>query len=246
MSLLEKAGGRQEENGSATVTVTGTVARIVYSNEENGWTVLRFRTDSGQQVTAVGTLLGVRTGDRLRLTGHWVTHPRFGEQLEVEGYLPVEPSTRDGIRKFLASGRLRGVGPVMAERLVETFGLQTLDVIEHEPERLTEVPGIGPAKAARIVEGWKEHRGVYPIMVFLQSHGISPALAVKIHRRFGAAAVESVRENPYVLAEEIHGVGFLTADRIARSLGIEPDAPERLRARWTVKPPWSGSSPAAT
>jgi len=230
-------GSRDDPVGSAgggppsgTTTVTGTVARIVYANEENGWTVLRFHTDSGNPVTAVGTLLGVRAGDRLRLTGRWTTHPKFGEQLEVEGYLPVEPSTREGIRRFLASGRLRGVGPVMAERIVDAFGLQALDVIEHEPERLTEVPGIGPSKAARIVESWKEHRGIYPVMVFLQSHGISPALAVKIHKRFGAAAVETVRENPYVLAEEIHGVGFLTADRIARSLGIEPDAPERLRA----------------
>ncbi len=211
-------------------TVVGTVSRIVYSNEENGWAVVRVKTDAGIPVTAVGTLLGVRQGDRLRLTGRWVTHPKFGEQLEVTGYVPVAPSTRNGIRKFLASGRIRGVGPVMAERLVEHFGLQTLDVLEHEPERLTEVPGIGEKKASQIMRSWEEHRGIYPVMVFLQSHGVGPALAVKIHKRYGAAAVETVRENPYVLAEEIHGVGFLTADRIARSLGIAPDAPERLRA----------------
>ncbi len=220
------SGGAPEKQA----TVVGTVSRIVYANEENGWAVIRVRTDAGVPVTAVGTLLGVRRGDRLRLTGRWVTHPKFGEQLEVTGYVPVAPSTRQGIRKFLASGRIRGVGPVMAERLVDQFGLQTLDVLEHEPGRLTEVPGIGERKAARIVASWREHRGIYPVMVFLQAHGVGPALAVKIYKRYGAAAVDTVRENPYILAEEIHGVGFLTADRIARSLGIEPDAPQRLRA----------------
>ncbi len=211
-------------------TVVGTVSRIVYVNEENGWAVIRVRTDAGLSVSVVGTLLGVRQGDRLRLSGRWTRHPKFGEQLEVTGYVPIAPSTREGIRRFLASGRLRGVGPVTAERIVDQFGLQSLEVLEHEPERLLEISGIGHRKADRIVRSWEEHRGIYPVMVFLQSHGVSPALAVKIHKRFGAAAVEAVRENPYVLAEEIHGVGFLTADRIARSLGIEPDAPERLRA----------------
>ncbi len=216
--------------GPDKTTVVGTVSRIVYVNEENGWAVIRVRTDAGLSVSVVGTLLGVRQGDRLRLSGRWTRHPKFGEQLEVTGYVPIAPSTREGIRRFLASGRLRGVGPVTAERIVDQFGLQSLEVLEHEPERLLEISGIGHRKADRIVRSWEEHRGIYPVMVFLQSHGVSPTLAVKIHKRFGAAAVEAVRENPYVLAEEIHGVGFLTADRIARSLGIEPDAPERLRA----------------
>ncbi len=205
------------------------MAHTVFSNDENGWSVVRVDTDRGP-VTAVGLLLGVRHGDRLRLSGRWTVHPRFGEQFEVSSYLEVQPSTLDGIRRFLGAGRIKGIGAGYATRLVEHFGLQSLEVIEHEPERLLEVPGIGQRRAAQIREGWQEHHGVQQVMVFLQSHDVPPALAMRIWNRYGATAVQVVRDNPYRLAEEISGVGFLTADRIARGLGMPLDAPERLEA----------------
>ncbi len=213
----------------APVTVEGTVDRTVFSGDD-GWSVVRLRTADGPRLTAVGALLGVRDGDRLRLTGHWTRHPRFGEQLEVSGWVHVMPETLDGLRAFLGSGRVRGLGPVMAGRVVDAFGLDTLEVLDHEPHRLREVRGIGAKTAAKIRASWREHRGVQQLMVFLSGHGIAPSLAARAYRRYGASALDVIRDNPYRLAEEVRGVGFLTADRIARRLGIGPSAPQRLEA----------------
>ncbi len=211
-------------------TIEGEVLRILFVNEESGWAVVAMSTDDGDRLTTVGPLLGVREGDRLRITGRWREHPRYGRQLEADSFLQVSPSTRAGIRKFLGSGRIRGIGPAMAGRIVDRFGLETLEILADHPERLTEVRGIGKKTADRVRRSWEASRAVQEVMVFLHSHGVSPSVAAKVHKRYGAAALDVVRSNPYRLADEIFGVGFLTADRIAASLGIPKDAPERLRA----------------
>lgn len=202
----------------------------LFANEDSGWCVVRLRSQHHVRFTAVGPLLGVQDGDVVRLSGRWIQHPRFGEQLEVASWLPVAPETLEGMRRFLGSGRIRGIGPKLAARLVAAFGLETLDVLDHQPERLVEIRGIGRATAERVVRSWQEHRGIQQIMVFLTGHGVAPSVAVRAWRRYGAQALEVVRTNPYRLAEEVRGVGFLTADTIARSLGIAADAPARLEA----------------
>jgi len=210
--------------------VEATVVAVLFSNQENGWSVVRCTSKQGVRFTAVGPLLGVIDEDELRLTGKWKQHAKYGEQLDVQSYVHVEPSTLEGMRRFLGSGRIRGIGPTMAGRVVEAFGLETLEVIENDPDRLREVRGVGAKTIDKIKESWVKHRGIQQIMVFLTGHGIAPGVAVKAHARYGASALEVVRSNPYRLAEEVHGVGFLTADRIGRNLGVPEDAPERLEA----------------
>lgn len=212
------------------VTVTGTVSRIVYSSDESGWCAIRLTNDERGSVAATGPLLGVREGDELRLTGKWVDHKRFGEQFETTSYVQVAPSTLEGIRKFLGTGRIKGIGPTMAGRIVDAFGLETLDILDHDPRRLIEIHGIGKATLEKVVASWEKHRGIQQIMVFLTGHGIAPGVAVKAYGKYGAAAVDVVRDNPYRLADEVFGVGFRTADRIAQRIGTAPDSPNRLRA----------------
>lgn len=214
----------------SAASVEATVFRTLFANEDNGWSVVRCRDGRGNSFTAVGTLLGVREGDLLRLNGRWVEHPRYGDQLEVSSWVPVEPTTLDGIRRFLASGRVRGIGPKTAERIVEEFGLDSLEVIEHHPTRLREIRGIGHKTVQRIKDSWASQRGIQQLLVFLGGHGVPPGVAAKAHSRYGASALEVVRTNPYRLAEDVFGVGFRTADGIARSLGIPDDAPQRLEA----------------
>ncbi len=211
-------------------TLEATVRRSVFENPENGWAVVRVDGDDGERATAVGVLLGVREGDRLRLSGRWVEHARFGRQFEVASYVQLLPTTLDGIRRFLASRRIRGIGPKTAERIVETFGLATFDVLDREPHRLTEIRGIGSATARRIASAWGDQRVNREVLVFLASHGVTPGLALRVVRRYGASALATVRANPYRLAEEVAGIGFVTADRIALGLGVPADAPERLEA----------------
>jgi exodeoxyribonuclease V alpha subunit len=219
----ETASGKRE-------TIEGSVSRILFSNEENGWCAVRLDPGDSESVTAIGPLLGVRQGDDLRLTGHWVRHAKYGDQFEVDTYVHVAPSTLDGLQRFLGSGKIRGIGPTRAAQIVEAFGLETLEVLDNQPERLLEIRGIGPSTVERVRESWDEHRGIQQIMIFLTGHGVAPSIAIKAFKRYGAGAIDVVRSNPYQLAEEIFGVGFLTADRIARQLGIPADAPERLEA----------------
>ncbi len=212
-------------------TLEGVLERVVFSNEENAWSVVRV-TVTGQRdpVTAVGNLLGVQPGEHLRLTGAWINDPKYGKQFKVSSYATVAPATVTGIEKYLGSGLIRGIGKVMASRLVEAFGLETLDVIENRPERLTEVEGIGPKRSRDILHAWTEQREIKEVMVFLQSHGVSTHYAIKIYKAYGPRANQLVRENPYRLATDIYGIGFKTADKIASALGIPPDAPQRIEA----------------
>jgi exodeoxyribonuclease V alpha subunit len=212
-------------------TLDGIVERIVFLNEENGWTVLRMTlAEANSEVTAVGTMPGVQVGESLRLSGAWVKDPSYGEQLRVDRYQMVEPATAIGVERYLGSGMIEGIGKELARRLVEHLGVNALEVIDREPERLTEVEGIGPKRKEKIIAAWGEHREIRDIMVFLQSHEVSTAHAVKIFRHYGNQSVATVRRPPYRLAIDIPGIGFKTADRIARSLGISEASRERAEA----------------
>lgn len=216
---------------SPTTTFEGTLERVVFTNPDSAWSVVRIApAGGGAAVTAVGNLLGVQPGESLRLEGRWEEDLKFGRQFEVASYLTLTPATLTGIEKYLGSGLIEGIGPVMAKRLVGHFGLATLEVIEHHPERLAEVPGIGPKRRAQIRRAWVEQREIKDLMVFLQSHGVLTHHAVKIYKTYGADALAVVRENPYRLAEEVYGIGFRSADQIASALGMPADAPERARA----------------
>ncbi len=213
-----------------TDAVEGTVQRVVYASEASGWTVLRLAVVGRGTVTAVGRLPAIQPGERLRLTGSWEEDRKYGRQFRAESYLSLKPSTMEGIERYLGSGMVPGIGKVMAGRLVAQFGLDTLEVIERQPDRLAEVEGIGPVRARSIRQAWQEQHGMREVMVFLQSHGVSTAHAVKIFKRYGTEAPELVRSDPYRLASDVFGIGFQTADRIAGRLGLPPDAPQRAAA----------------
>lgn len=208
----------------------GTVERIVYANEDNGWTVMRLNVRGQGEVTVVGRLITVQAGENLKLQGAWTKDRKFGWQFRAETLEPVRPESLSGIEKYLASGLIEGIGPAMAERLVKKFGLDTLDIIDRQPERLLEVEGIGAVRRTRIIEAWRGQRHLRDLMVVLKAQGISTGLALKIQRRYGENALEIVRTTPHRLAQEVFGIGFLTADRLARDLGTAPDAPDRIRA----------------
>lgn len=209
----------------------GSVERIIYYDEETGYSVLRLSAPGRPDlVTVVGHLPEVQPGERLRLEGDWTTHPRYGRQFRVERCQQILPATAEGIRRYLGSGLIRGVGPVTAARIVDRFGVDTLRVLEEEPERLREVPGVGPKRAAAIARAWEEQKAIREVMLFLQSHGVTTGLAVKIYKTYGDDALRVVQEDPYRLARDIWGVGFRTADKIARNLGLPPDAPSRIQA----------------
>jgi exodeoxyribonuclease V alpha subunit len=211
--------------------LVGTVERLTYYNEETGYAVAQL-TPEGREytVTVVGNLLEVSPGECLRLHGEWSTHPRYGRQFQVEHYATVLPATIAGIEKYLGSGLIKGIGPVTARRIVRRFKEDTLHVIEQEPGRLREVPGVGRHRATLIERAWLEQKAIQEVMVFLQGHRVSTAHAVKIYKAYGDASIDVVRNDPYRLARDIHGIGFLTADKIARELGLAPDSPQRVQA----------------
>jgi exodeoxyribonuclease V alpha subunit len=212
-------------------TIEGVLERIVYFNEENNFTVARLQIAGERDLVAiVGNMPCPNPGETLRLKGEWVVDSKFGKQFRVESCLSVLPSTITGIEKYLGSGLVKGIGPIMAKRVVIRFGLETLDVIEESRHRLLEVEGIGPIRAERIGRAWQEQKEVREVMVFLQGHGVSSTYAVKIYKAYGDRSVSVVRENPYRLALDISGIGFKTADRIARNMGIDPGSQIRAEA----------------
>jgi exodeoxyribonuclease V alpha subunit len=217
--------------GSPATTLEGTLERVTYANDENAWSVVKLAVAGRRDlVTAVGNLLGVQPGESLRLSGRWTTDKKYGEQFKVESYVTVQPATLVGIEKYLGSGLVRGVGKVMAERLVKHFGLETLEVIDREPARLVEVEGIGPVRRDRITQAWAEQRKIKEVMVFLQSHGVSTTYATRIYKAYKDRSIAVVRENPYRLAMDIPGIGFKSADTIAGHLGVGPTSPMRAEA----------------
>ena len=206
--------------------------RITYANEETGYTIARVATDrSGADLlTVVGALLGVQPGESLRLVGRWGSHPRYGRQFEVDSYTTVLPATIQGIERYLGSGLIKGIGPRTAGRIVGHFGVDTLRVIEEEPGRLVEVPGLGPKRTAMIGRAWEEQKAIKEVMVFLQGVGVSTSLAVRIYKKYGDGSISVVRNEPYRLAAEVWGIGFKTADTIAQAVGIPHDSPQRVQA----------------
>jgi exodeoxyribonuclease V alpha subunit len=216
-------------------TIAGSIDRIVFRNPESGFCVARFRlvedSRGGQAVvTAVGTMPTVQAGEMLRLIGDWQVHPVHGRNFRVEQFEPELPSTVDGIERYLASGVISGVGPVTAARIVEAFGDQSISVIDEQPELLRRVAGISSRRLQVIKESWEEQKRIRELMMFLQGHGISVALAARIYQSYGADAVEVISRDPYQLAHDIHGIGFRTADSVARQLGIPKHSASRYVA----------------
>lgn len=218
--------------------LSGVVARITYCNPENGYTVLRLEPDSGHVpglsqdglVTVVGNLPEISAGEHLNLEGQWTVHSEYGTQFSVEICRQDLPSTMVGVKRYLGSGLIKGIGPELAERIVDYFEDETLEVIEHHRERLREVPGIGSSRSKMICQAWEEHRAVKDIMIFLHGHGVSTHLAVKIYKTYGDESLLVVRKDPYQLERDIYGIGFKTADEIASNLGLAPDHPSRMEA----------------
>ena len=216
---------------SSHSTLEGVLERIVFFNEENSFTVARLQVPGKKDlVTIVGALSLPTPGETLRLKGQWIVDTKFGQQFRVESCLSVLPATIIGIQKYLGSSLIKGIGPIMAKRIVEKFGLETFDIIEDNPERLAEAEGIGPIRTERITSAWQEQKEIREVMVFLQGHEVSPAYAVKIYKVYGDKAISVVKENPYRLALDISGIGFETADKIARSMGIDPNSQIRAEA----------------
>lgn len=209
----------------------GTLEKIIFYSEESGYLVGRLRCPGSREaIPIVGSLPAVQEGEGLTVSGRWQVHARYGRQFQVALWQRLLPSTAEGLQRYLASGLIKGIGPVTAAGIVRTLGLQALEIMEREPGRLREVEGIGPKKAELILRGVREHSEMQQVMVFLQGHGIGPGVALRLYRHYGPRAVEKVRENPYRLAEEVYGIGFKIADAVARRLGMPPDSPQRVQA----------------
>jgi exodeoxyribonuclease V alpha subunit len=221
----------RNEDAEAVDCVQGVVERIVYESDDTGFLVARMeREDTGELITFVGAFVAVSAGDTMRLWGQWQDNPKFGRQLRVDRFETILPTTVTGIEKYLGSGLIDGIGKEFAKRIVKAFGVETLRVIDEEPERLREVKGIGKKRAVQIREAWEAQRAVQSIMIFLQGHGIGVGQAVRIYKRYGDSAITVLRQNPYRLAADITGIAFKTADAIAQELGVPKDSPQRARA----------------
>src|SRR5262245_46811793 len=211
--------------------LSGSVERVTFHNPETGFAVLRVQARGRRGlVTVVGIVPNVTAGEYVEAHGSWLYDPQHGEQFKADEMRCAPPSTAEGIEKYLASGLVKGIGPVYARKIVQVFGERTLQVIDESPSYLKEVKGIGPRRTQEIRESWREQKAVRDIMVFLQSHGLGTARAVRIYRTYGDRAVEMVQSNPYRLATDIWGIGFKTADELARRLGMSPHSPLRARA----------------
>ncbi|MEC8307121.1 MAG: ATP-dependent RecD-like DNA helicase [Chlamydiota bacterium] len=212
-------------------TIRGTIDRILFYSEEGGYGVLVIEEETrSQSITVTGHFSTLQEGEVIACEGKWVQHPKHGRQFASTTCLVTAPRTTKGIEKYLASDLVKGIGPKYAQQIVEVFGEETLDIIDHAPERLKEVKGIGPHRIAKILSSWQAQRSVREVMVFLQAHDVTPALAQKIYRAFGDASISKVKENPYYLVHHCFGVGFKTADHLAQRLGLEMTSPYRIQA----------------
>lgn len=207
----------------------GTVEDIVFHNEENGYVVAKIR-ESDNLKTIVGCIPFISEGLNLKLSGEWVIHPQFGQQFKVESAEELLPDSTIGIEKYLSSGIIQGIGPVTARKIVEAFGDKTLEILDNDINRLSEIEGIGEKKIRVIYESYSKQREVKNIMVFLQTYGVTPTQCMKIYKKYGSDSINKVKENPYTLTEDINGIGFKTADKIARNLGMEVNSPFRIQS----------------
>ncbi len=221
-SLLDYAGEQ---------SVRGTLERVVFHNAENGYTVLRLKVQGkNDPVTLVGSMSTPQPGIGLLAFGTWVTDSRFGRQFKMERFETLLPATLEGIRHYLGSGLIKGVGPKTAQRIVDTFGTATFEILDKEPDRLSGVKGLSIRMVSAIKTAWSEHQGIRELIMFLQPHGVSTSYAVRIFRHYGADALDIVKQNPYRLAMDIHGIGFLTADNVAMKLGFGHESALRAEA----------------
>lgn len=210
--------------------IQGQVERITFQNEENGWTIARLKQENRLGlVTIAGNLPGVTAGEELKITGNWTRHPKYGDQFSIVSFETTVPSSVVGIKKYLGSGLIKGIGPVMAGRIVELFGADTLDIIENDINRLKEVGGIAKGRIEMIRVAWDEQKEIKNVMLFLRTYNVSVGYAVKIYRKFGQDTIKILQDNPYHLTE-IFGIGFITADKIAEKLGVPKDSPMRAEA----------------
>ncbi len=207
------------------------VDRVSFRNEDNGWTVFKGTPQTGgPPVTAVGHFTVINPGESYHLIGNWIQHRTFGPQFQIERSAPIRPTTEDGIVRYLSSGMIKGIGPKTAEKIVAHFHTEALNILDEQPHRILEVPTIGRKKGETIIEAWVENRAVHDVMMFLNGHGISPLFATRLYRLYGKETISIVSRDPYRLAHEVRGIGFISADRIAQQLGIAPDSPQRIRA----------------
>ena len=220
-------------------TLSGTVERVTYFNPENGYSVVKITPDSTVQpgaaardgtVAVVGTMTELNPGESVRFTGQWFDDPRYGRQFRAETVTPLLPTNAEGIVSYLSSGIVKGIGRRTAEKIVKHFGADTLTILDTHPERLYDVPGLRASLAAKLAAAWAENQSARQAMIFLQGYGVGSRMAARIFRHYGAETIARVREDPYTLADEVFGIGFVRADAIARSMGLAPDAHTRLRA----------------
>ena len=223
---------RFQNQGTITESIRGIVDRVTYHNPDNGWSVLRvFPFDNPHQKETVTVhQTKVFAGATMEFHGAWTVHPKFGRQFKAVKAVEQKPATTAALEKYLGSGLIKGVGPKTAKKIVKHFGKETLEIFETEIEKLTEITGIAQKKLTMIREAWIEHRAIRKVMMFLQSHGISTLFAVRIYKEYGDEAIDHVNEDPYRLAQDIYGIGFFSADKVALSIGIETDSPQRIRA----------------
>src|SRR6202140_2195122 len=220
-----------QPESSTQEVLAGIVERVTFHNAESGFCVLRAKARGHRElVTVIGHAATIAAGEWITASGDWVNDHTHGQQFRARFLKTSAPTSVEGIEKYLASGMIRGIGPVYAKKLLRAFGEKVFDVIEAQPDRLREVDGIGPVRASRLAAAWAEQKVVREIMVFLHSHGVGTARAVRIYKTYGADAIQVMSENPYRLARDIRGIGFKTADAIAMKLGIEKTAMVRVRA----------------
>ena len=213
------------------ITIQGSIERVTFHSESSGFCVLRIKVKSYKElITVIGSTASVTAGEYFECLGFWTNHRQHGQQFKATVLKIVAPTTLDGIEKYLGSGMVKGIGPHFAKKLVKAFGELVFDVIEQSPERLLELPGIGKKRQQRVTNAWSEQKIIREIMVFLQSHGVGTSRSVRIYKTYGEEAIKKVRENPYRLALDIHGIGFKTADTLAQKLGIAPDSLIRAQA----------------
>ncbi len=221
-----------DSSGNALEKLSGIVKRVTFHSAESGWSVLKVTPFNREREEIAVTVhqSKVFAGATIDFYGEWVNHPKFGRQFKAHRVEERRPASANALEKYLGSGLIKGVGPVTAKRIVKYFGKDTLEIFEHDIDRLTEVPGIAQLKLTSIASAWREHQEIRNVMMFLQSHGISTLYAVKIYKTYGQQAVDIVSENPYRLSEDIYGIGFFSADKVALSLGLAPDSAARVKA----------------
>ncbi len=215
----------------ALVQIHGYVERITFRNDENGWTVAKVAIPPSKELlTVTGSFNSIFEGLGFEMFGKWSEHPHYGKQFRAERSVMLKPRSKAAIKKYLGSGAVSGIGPKTADRIVDHFGSDTLEILDSNIKRLVEVPGLGKKKRAAIIQSWEKHKAAHEVNAFMSSHGISPAYCQRILNTYGADAVSILARDPYRLALDIRGIGFLSADRIAMSIGILPDSKERIRA----------------